>query len=128
MTDRPARLEALAREYFRLRADGLDAVRRALPRIVTEDFRWESSGYPVVIGLEAMAELLDQQADRDLRGSEIEILHLAVTGDSVLTERIDTLYDTRGGVLAAVEIMGRLTFRGDRICVHRDYFDPESHR
>jgi limonene-1,2-epoxide hydrolase len=127
-SDRSARLASLTREYFAARAGGVAAVREAIPRMVTEDFRWQSSGYPVIEGVDAMLGLLDDQAAIDYRNSRIDIVHLACDEDAVLTERVDTLFDSRGDVIASVEIMGRLTFRGERIAVHRDYFDPSGHR
>ncbi len=52
---------------------------------------------------------------------EIENLHVAVHGDIVLTERIDTF--TLGETVAPLPVMGAFEVRGGRIHAWRDYFD-----
>ncbi len=52
---------------------------------------------------------------------EIEILHLAVSGDVVLTERVDTF--TMGQVVAPLPVMGTFEVRDGKIRAWRDYFD-----
>ena len=52
---------------------------------------------------------------------EIEITNLAVDGDVVLTERVDTF--TVGQVVAPLPVMGTFELRGGRISAWRDYFD-----
>jgi limonene-1,2-epoxide hydrolase len=49
------------------------------------------------------------------------IRHLAVDGDSVLTERVDEI--TANGILAPVPVMGAFEVRDGRIVAWRDYFD-----
>jgi limonene-1,2-epoxide hydrolase len=51
----------------------------------------------------------------------IETLHLAVEGNSVLTERVDTI--TAGGRVGALPVMGTFEVRDGKICAWRDYFD-----
>jgi len=51
----------------------------------------------------------------------IENLHVAVRGDVVLTERIDTL--TSNGVVAPLPVMGTFELRDGKISAWRDYFD-----
>lgn len=52
---------------------------------------------------------------------EIENLHVAVRGDTVLTERIDTF--TVGQVVTPLPVMGIFEVRDGRISAWRDYFD-----
>lgn len=52
---------------------------------------------------------------------EVEVLHLAVAGDVVLTERVDTFYV--GDVVAPLPVMGAVEVRDGRITAWRDYFD-----
>ena len=52
---------------------------------------------------------------------EIEITNLAVDGDVVLTERVDTF--TVGDVVAPLPVMGVFEVRDGRISAWRDYFD-----
>lgn len=51
----------------------------------------------------------------------IETLHLAVEGDVVLTERVDTI--TVGERVGALPVMGTFEIRDGKICAWRDYFD-----
>lgn len=52
---------------------------------------------------------------------EFEILHLAVDGNVVLTERVDTFVRPAGSV--GLPVMGTFEVAGDRITAWRDYFD-----
>jgi limonene-1,2-epoxide hydrolase len=54
-------------------------------------------------------------------GMVIETLHLAVRGNVVLTERIDTF--TVGEVVADLPVMGTFEIRDGKISAWRDYFD-----
>ena len=50
-----------------------------------------------------------------------EIVHLAVTGTTVLTERVDLLQTGRAEAL--LPVMGSFDVEGGRIVAWRDYFD-----
>jgi limonene-1,2-epoxide hydrolase len=52
---------------------------------------------------------------------EFEILHLAVNGNVVLTERIDTFVRPAGSV--GLPVMGTFELEGGKIIAWRDYFD-----
>ncbi len=52
---------------------------------------------------------------------EFDIRHLAVRGEVVLTERVDTF--TMGQVVAPLPVMGTFEVRDGRIRAWRDYFD-----
>ena len=52
---------------------------------------------------------------------EFEILHLAVNGDVVLTERIDTFVRAVGSV--GLPVMGTFELTDGKITAWRDYFD-----
>ena len=56
-----------------------------------------------------------------LESAAIENLHVAVRGNVVLTERIDTL--TSNGVVAPLPVMGTFEIRDGKISAWRDYFD-----
>jgi limonene-1,2-epoxide hydrolase len=51
----------------------------------------------------------------------VEILHLAVSEQVVLTERIDTF--TVGNIVAPLPVMGAFEVRDGKISAWRDYFD-----
>ena len=52
---------------------------------------------------------------------EFEITHLAVNGNVVLTERVDTFVRPAGSV--GLPVMGAFELAGDKITAWRDYFD-----
>ena len=54
-------------------------------------------------------------------GMEIENLHVAVRGNVVLTERVDTF--TLGDRVAPLPVMGAFEVTGGKISAWRDYFD-----
>jgi limonene-1,2-epoxide hydrolase len=54
-------------------------------------------------------------------GMDIETVHLAVRGDVVLTERIDTF--RLGEIVAPLPVMGTFEVRDGKISAWRDYFD-----
>lgn len=51
----------------------------------------------------------------------IETRHVAVRGNVVLTERVDTF--KIGGKVADLPVMGTFEIRDGKICAWRDYFD-----
>ncbi len=53
----------------------------------------------------------------------IDMLAIAVSGNKVLTERIDYLRDKDNTVLSKIRVMGIFEVVGDRITHWRDYFD-----
>jgi limonene-1,2-epoxide hydrolase len=62
-----------------------------------------------------------EELQRRVTRSEFEVVNLAVSGDVVLTERIDrVVVDGREIVLP---IMGTLEVRDGRVAAWRDYFD-----
>jgi limonene-1,2-epoxide hydrolase len=55
---------------------------------------------------------------------EFEIVHLAVSDNVVLTERIDRVGPGRGAPVAPVPVMGRFVVESGQITRWYDYFDP----
>lgn len=54
---------------------------------------------------------------------EVDMLAIAATGDTVLTERLDHLKAADGRTLVSIPLMGIFKLRGTQICEWRDYFD-----
>lgn len=73
-----------------------------------------------VVGTEAIRTFIEgftAMVDR----IEFEILHLAVNGNVVLTERVDTFVRPAGSV--GLPVMGTFELDGVKITAWRDYFD-----
>lgn len=92
----------------------------ALRPFFTDDVVYHNIPMEPAVGLDATIAFIDgffAMCDR----MTIETRHLAVRGDVVLTERVDTF--SMGGREAALPVMGTFEIREGKICAWRDYFD-----
>jgi limonene-1,2-epoxide hydrolase len=109
--------ESIVREFC-------DAVGRhdaeALRPFFTEDVVYHNIPMDPAVGIDAAVGFLDSFFAM-CEKLEIETLHLAVKGNVVLTERIDTF--TMGQVVAPLPVMGTFEIRDGKIAAWRDYFD-----
>jgi len=53
----------------------------------------------------------------------VESLHVAASGDTALTERIDHMRDASGKTLMSIRVMGAFEVKDDRIVAWSEYFD-----
>lgn len=114
----------LGREFF-AGMGNVDRDKATFRRMCSPDFVWENSGLPSVQGHEAACAMVDAWAAQiDFASIDIEMLNLVADGDTVLCERVDTMYDSRRQVLFTLPIVGRLKIAGGKIVAYRDYFDP----
>ncbi len=87
---------------------------------LTDDVIYHNIPVDPAVGREATLAFLDGFFGM-FSGTTVDIVHLAVRDDVVLTERVDTL--TLGEHSAALPVMGTFELRDGRICAWRDYFD-----
>jgi len=87
---------------------------------LTDDVVYHNIPVDPAVGLEATLAFLDGFFAM-FSDTTVDIVHLAVRDDVVLTERVDTL--TLGGHTATLPVMGTFELRDGRICAWRDYFD-----
>jgi limonene-1,2-epoxide hydrolase len=87
---------------------------------LTDDVVYHNIPVDPAVGLEATLAFLDGFFGM-FSGTTVDIVHLAVRDDVVLTERVDTL--TLGEHTAALPVMGTFELRDGRISAWRDYFD-----
>jgi limonene-1,2-epoxide hydrolase len=87
---------------------------------LTDDVVYHNIPVDPADGLEATLAFLDGFFGM-FSGTTVDIVHLAVRDDVVLTERVDTL--TLGEHTAALPVMGTFELRDGRISAWRDYFD-----
>ena len=87
---------------------------------LTDDVVYHNIPVDPAVGLEAPLAVLDGFFGM-FSGTTVDIVHLAVRDDVVLTERVDTL--TLGEHTAALPVMGTFELRDGRISAWRDYFD-----
>ena len=79
-------------------------------------------GYPTYFGLEKIRRVLEDFFKHMTR-CDIEIVHVAVAGNVVLTERIDHI--VINGNAHDVCGMGAFEVSGDKITAWRDYFPSD---
>ena len=93
----------------------------SLAQWFTEDGLYHNIPSPPVTGRPAIRDLIAGYLEEF--GIEIRILHVAVDGDVVLTERVDDfLVDGRR---LALPVMGSCEVVDGKIAAWRDYFDRE---
>jgi limonene-1,2-epoxide hydrolase len=86
----------------------------------TDDVVYHNIPMDPAVGLEASMAFLEGFFGM-CETMEVETRHLAVVGDVVLTERVDTM--TMNGKAAPLPVMGTFELRDDKIAAWRDYFD-----
>lgn len=64
---------------------------------------------------------------RGMQPQEVDwqVLHIAQSGDVVLTERVDN-FVMQDGKSVSLPVMGTMQLRSNKICAWRDYFDLPS--
>jgi limonene-1,2-epoxide hydrolase len=92
----------------------------AFRAFLTDDVVYHNIPMDAAVGIEAAIEFLAGFFAM-FEGTTIEILHLAVLGNVVLTERVDTfILETH---VAPLPVMGAFELRDGKVCAWRDYFD-----
>jgi limonene-1,2-epoxide hydrolase len=113
--------EAEAERTVRACLAALEAHDSALLRpFLTDDVVYHNIPLEPSVGLDATLTFLDGFFGM-FTSTKVDILHLAVRDDVVLTERIDTL--SMNGQVAPLPVMGVFELRDGKICAWRDYFD-----
>ncbi|MHB1518263.1 MAG: limonene-1,2-epoxide hydrolase family protein [Acidimicrobiales bacterium] len=92
----------------------------ALRPFFTDDIVYHNIPMDPAIGVDATIAFIEGFFGM-CDGLTIEIVHMAVAGDVVLTERVDTFIV--GTTVADLPVMGAFEMRDGKICAWRDYFD-----
>jgi limonene-1,2-epoxide hydrolase len=92
----------------------------ALRPFVTDDVVYHNIPLDPAVGIEATIAFIEGFFAM-CENMVIETTHLAVNGDVVLTERIDTF--SLGDKRAPLPVMGTFEIRDGKISAWRDYFD-----
>jgi limonene-1,2-epoxide hydrolase len=92
----------------------------ALRPFLADDVVYHNMPMEPTVGVDATVAFVDGFFSM-CQSMVIETTHLAVRGDVVLTERVDTF--TVGDVAAPLPVMGTFEVRDGKITAWRDYFD-----
>ncbi len=86
----------------------------------TDDVVYHNIPMDPAVGIDAAVAFIDGFFAM-CESMEVETVHLAVRGNVVLTERIDTF--KVGDIVAPLPVMGTFEVRDGKISAWRDYFD-----
>lgn len=116
--------EALVVDFFDGMGPDLDAFRETYRRLLAEDVVWETVGRPPRIGRPACLEYLETLRDRTgMEYCDVELLTMVSSGDTVITERVDTMKRADGTTVIAFRIVGVTVLDAGRIVRYTDYCD-----
>jgi limonene-1,2-epoxide hydrolase len=93
---------------------------QAFRPFLTDDVVYHNIPMDPAVGIEAAISFIEGFFGM-CRSMEVEMLHLAVAGNVVLTERIDTFH--MGDLVAPLPVMGTFEVRDGKVSAWRDYFD-----
>ncbi len=114
--------------FFDQCAKGPTAMADAFRRYFTPHTIWELVGSGTTTGAdEAAAKVESTQASHGMDHLFSEILAIAVSGNSVLTERIDHVRDHDGSNLDSCPCMGIFEVENGKIIAWREYYDTATH-
>jgi len=116
--------EQLVRDLFAAMGPTLEGFKDNFRRRLDENVTWESVGLPAHHGRQACIDYLDTlKATTGMEYCTIKILHIAVVGNVVLSERVDTMYDAAGTEIREFRLMGAIEISDGHIVRYTDYFD-----
>jgi limonene-1,2-epoxide hydrolase len=116
--------EAFVRDFFAAMGPTLEDFKRNYRERMAPDVVWETVGLPPHHRLEACLDYLDDlNARTGMTYCTIDILHLAVSGDAILTERVDTMFRADDTKIMSFRLMGAIELRDGLIARYTDYFD-----
>ncbi len=115
--------ESVVRAFFAQLSCG--QMLEAIEQYMTPDCIWENTGLPTAPNREVITQMMKAFIDGyAMTALVIDVQTLAVTGDAVLTERIDHMDGAGGKRMLSFPLAGVLRVRDGRIYKWSDYFDP----
>ncbi len=118
-------LAGKTREFFAAWSTGYDSFIGSIEKNFAEDAVWEQSSVPTTHSRQEAIGLMDSfHQSIGLESVEVEMSGLWVSGNTVITERIDHLKSADGSILASVPVAGLIEFNEEANIKHwREYFD-----
>ncbi len=114
--------EAFVRMLRSWQQGGIGQVCAMIRELFTDDTVWIQPGLPTTTGPDE-AVALAQTWGTAAPSYELEIRHVASTGDTVLAERFETFRHADGSVYLALPVVGVAEFGNGKIVVWREYYD-----
>jgi limonene-1,2-epoxide hydrolase len=94
----------------------------ALKPYLADDAVYQNVGMPATVGADAIAENLGQQFAMFPDSYAYQMINIAASGDTVLTERLDMI-QTPAGEVVGVPVMGAFVVHDGKIARWTDYWD-----
>ena len=99
-------------------------IEKSLRDYFTVETVYENVGMSIATGADEASAVFSGFSDAlGMATMWVENLHVAATGDTVLTERIDHVRDGNGKTLMSIRVMGAFDVKNGKIAAWRDYFD-----
>ncbi len=115
--------EKIVRDFFT--SWERDGFLSAFERYMHPDALWQNAGFPDALGRDAYMPLLRQyNTFSGMPFGRVELKNIAASGNVVLTERIDNLFNAAGDATHPAPIMGTFVVEDGLIRRYSDYFDP----
>ncbi|EHB58036.1 Limonene-12-epoxide hydrolase [Mycolicibacterium rhodesiae JS60] len=116
--------EQLVRDFFAAMGPTLAHFKDNFRQRLADSVVWESVGRPPRHGRQACLDHLDYlKAAIGMEYCTIEILNIAVDGNVVLSERVDTMFTADNTPTHAIRIMGAVEVVDGQIVRYTDYLD-----
>jgi limonene-1,2-epoxide hydrolase len=101
--------------------------RTAMPEFLSADVAYENVGISNTQGLPAALEVMEGfVTTMGFASMSFQMRAISASGNLVLTERVDDLFDAQGRRLASLRVMGAFEVQGKKIVAWRDYFDSRA--
>ncbi len=116
----------IIRTFLDAWSEGPERLEQAIRDLFRADTEWTNMGLSRTVGaVEALALGAQFEASMGYATIIVETLHIAATGNVVLTERVDRLLAADGREIGAFSIAGVFELDDDgRLVRWRDYTDP----
>ncbi|MGQ0620377.1 MAG: limonene-1,2-epoxide hydrolase family protein [Panacagrimonas sp.] len=116
--------EAVVRAFFAELSRGGGLI-SAVETYCADDCKWENTGLPTAPNKAVMLQMMRGFIEGyQLHALVIDVVALGVSGETVLTERVDHMDTADGRRLLSFPLAGTFTVRGGKIVRWSDYFDP----
>jgi limonene-1,2-epoxide hydrolase len=92
---------------------------------LADDCVWENTGLPTAAGKSTIMAMMGQFVNGyGMDRLVVDLRAIAVSGNAVLTERVDHMDDKDGQRMLSFPLAGTLEVRNGKITRWSDYFDP----
>lgn len=116
--------EELVLAFFRGMGPDVETFRQTFRTYMADDVVWESVGFDRHEGLETCVAHLDTLASlTGMAYCDIDVRHIASTGNVVLTERVDSMLRADGSLIMDFRVGSVIELRDGKIVRYSDYLD-----